>query len=197
MNLSSVYRFGVPILIITLMLSMLAGCAYDAVSGQNSEDLYTIESEELIQIEQEWDAVLHNKNHDVAKITISSRIHQSMYSSNMNPSSLITVEDAERIQSVIDFFSTHKVTYINMPEGLEDTQAYLNTRYGKKVIKLSFYDSQGKSIMEISVYEDHVGEFMYDPETLSETSMKWNGICRLSFLEQVFTSLEDLCESVE
>ena len=196
MKLSNLYRIGTPILVIILTLSVLVGCAYDAVANQNTEEINTIEPEELIQIEQEWDAVLHNENHDVAKITISSRIQQPMYSSSINPSSLITVEDAEEIKLVIDYFSAQETTYNSMPSSLEDMQAYLNTRYGKKVIKIKFYDSQGKGIMEFSVYEDHVGELMYDPEILDETSCKWKQ-CRLSFSGEIFTSLEVLCRGFE
>ena len=196
MKLSDLYRIGTPILIIILTLSVMVGCAYDAVANQNTEEINTIEPEELIQIEQEWDAVLHNENHDVAKITISSRIQQPMYSSSMNPSSLITVEDAEEIKLVIDYFSAQETTYNSMPSSLEDMQAYLDTRYGKKVIKIEFYDSQGKGIMEFSVYEDHVGELLYDPEILDETSCKWKQ-CRLSFSGEIFTSLEVLCRGFE
>ena len=147
MKLSNLYRIGTPILIITLMLSMMAGCAYDAVSDQNAENPYTIESEELIQVEQEWDAVIENENGRIAKIIAIVYVIQSPYSSTITPSQNITVDDSQEISAILGVLDNQKVTW----EHMSFEKSAIKSNYGKKAIQLELFDAQGQRCMQIIV----------------------------------------------
>ena len=193
MKLSNLYRIGTPILIITLMLSMMAGCAYDAVSDQNAENPYTIESEELIQVEQEWDAVIENENGRIAKISAIVYEVQPSYINPITPSQYITVDDSQEISALLGVFDSQKVTWTNM----SFEESAIKSNYGKKAILLELFDAQGQRCMQIIVYDDNSGEIYCDPESLSETALSWKKFYCVKFEENVFGSLKVRLENIE
>lgn len=193
MKLSNLYRIGTPILIIMLTLSVMVGCAYDAVANQNTEEINTIEPEELIQVEQEWDAVIENENSRIAKINVILYVVQPPYSSTITPSQNITVDDSQEISVILGVLDNQKVTW----EHMSFEESAIKSNYGKKAIQLELFDAQGQRCMHIIVYDDNSGGIYYELEPLSETAFSWKKYYYAKFEENVFASLKVRLENIE
>ena len=188
MKLSNLYRIGTPILIITLMLSMMAGCAYDAVLNQSNE--------EISAIEHTWDTVIKNENNSVTKMELTYSVVQSPYSSVIQPSKKVLL-DEEQMDLVIHILSEQQFVWEVIMENSDETTVYPDSRYGQKRILIAFFDSDNKCHMRLNVYEDNICYVLCEPDIISDTQVIWKKSAWSGSSNNIYKLLEELMNGLE
>lgn len=182
MRIFNVEKIRGVLLCIILVLPLLTGCANEC-----------LENQELVQIEQKWEAVMQNKNNYVAKIEIASYVTHSLWSSEVSVIKYQSIEDPDDISSLIDLLKQQNVVFESIPGDIDGLTTHLETRKDLKTIQLLFLDSEGMIITGMCIYEDNnadivKGNTVTDPITHTHF---------VSFSDQTFQKIQSVYKSVE
>ncbi len=187
----NVAKIGVLLLCILLALPMLTGCANELREQKDEEEN---KQEQLEQIKRKWNEVIHNKTNDVKKIEISVYEEKPNYSSQIQTTTIVEIEDAEQIASIIGILSSHEATIENS-QGEQGDDTYPNSRTGMEVIAIAFYGDQEQRKLKLKLYEDSVGG-IFEPGLYYGQEV-WISSYRVIYEEQIFESLLEIYEAIE
>ena len=186
-------KIGALALVMVLMLSMMAGCANNAAADQNEQESNAIKSEELIHIEQEWDAVIRNEDNYVKRIDLAWRKDQSILGGVQHVKA-IHMEDQEDIDMILEIVSIESAIKL-LPQDQELYNEHKASRKGKDRITIAAYGDQDQRITYLAVFEDDVC-VMYEPGWYGE-SEAWIDSCIVTFSEPIYKILKEIYDSYQ
>ena len=93
-------------------------------------------TQELKQIEQQWESTVQNENGELAKIVIVSGVVQPVYSSTIQPSHNINLDEKEQIDAVIKILSEPDVIWEHPPKDSEESTSLYESHYGMQFLRV-------------------------------------------------------------
>lgn len=180
MRIFNVAKIGVLLLCILLTLPMLTGCA-------NEEKKESPEKQSVM--EDEWRALISSEQSCVSKIEIGAYVAQPIHSSTAVIVQDIEVNDADHIHMMFDILEQRDVNFYDHAEYIEDYAAYLNSKAGMEVIRISFFDTENQGIIRVKVYADNTGE-IYKIALNPVGEETWRLVYVAEFEQPIFDSVQ-------
>jgi hypothetical protein len=183
----NVAKAGVLLLCILLALCALCGCANGAKSDASAQ--------EFTAIHEKWEKVIHNDKGYVARIDIGSYVSQPIHSSTATVLNDVTIEQKEQFDSLLEILSNQTVEFKAVPTDLDTYMSYINSKAGKQMVSISFFDSNEQKILKINVYEDSTAD-IFEPAINPEEEEVWRCTCHAVFNEQIYETIKAEFSSV-
>ena len=176
----NVAKIGVLLLCILLTLPMLTGCADEEKKGS---------PEKQSVMEDKWRDLLGSEQISVSKIEIGAYVAQPIHSSTAVIVQDIEVNDADHIHMMFDILEQRDVNFYDHAEYIEDYAAYLNSKAGMEVIRISFFDTENQGIIRVKVYADNTGE-IYKIALNPGGEETWRLVYVAEFEQPIFDSVQ-------
>ena len=176
----NVAKIGALLLCILLALPMLTGCANEEKKGS---------PEKQSVMEDEWRDLIGSEQIRVSKIEIGAYVAQPIHSSTAVIVQDIEVNDADHIHMMFDILEQRDVNFYDHAEYIEDYAAYLNSKAGMEVIRISFFDTENQGIIRVKVYADNTGE-IYKIALNPGGEETWRLVYVAEFEQPIFDSVQ-------
>lgn len=178
-------RKVILIFFIGLMLVSMMSC-------KNNEN----PNENISTTNMSWNELIEVDIDNIAKVDISSYVVPSMTSSIATKAQIISVNDTEKINSLIDIIENKKIDFEIFPTEMEKISEYNSSRTGKNVYKIVFKDTNNRDVFALCLYEDNSANIL-ESKTLNSGKETLVYTYNIFFEDNIYELIENYYETIQ